>query len=553
MAEEAAPSHLTGLSSTEDEGVKTASKTEDDEWNLTALFCIGLTANLGSFLFGYDFGATSWLLVNITSLALATTETSTGTNYYQVVVESSGLTGLIAAGASIGALATYSVLLFSGNAILKKDEIMLSAFLFFVGALLESTSGAVGWTDGDATGLALLICGRLVYGAGIASSFHAVPAYISELGPKQLRGMVGSLTEALIVTGVVVGFLVGWLYEDLGWVVPFRVAYSIAILMGLLALFLPHAPSGMIRAGYSSEDVLESMRYIHPGATEVHVHELFARREEEKMEAQRWEKHFEHQSAVRSDVGSDESQAQCCDPSLEVKVLFSDPIQQRCLLLALLLVVIQIGTGQGVILYYSGTIFDEICPDDYNSCLLGFGGVKLASAYLMVGVADMLGRREFLIYGTFVMFLGMLLLTVGYAQEQLELAVSGLYISVAGYEAGLGSFMWILLSEIFPRFTRSSANSIAVSVLFLCSTILTFTLPFFLAASGLVPIFSLFVVVSGLAVVLLFLYVPETGGVELEEAYKLVDERCRASGVCCLGDSGSPEDPVFDETSKHLL
>jgi hypothetical protein len=323
--------------------------------------------------------------------------------------------------------------------------------------------------------------------------------------------------------------------------------------MGLLALFLPHAPSGMIRAGYSSEDVLESMRYIHPGATEVHVHELFARREEEKMEAQRWEKHFEHQSAVRSDVGSDESQAQCCDPSLEVKVLFSDPIQQRCLLLALLLVVIQIGTGQGVILYYSGTIFDEICPDDYNSCLLGFGGVKLASAYLMVGVADMLGRREFLIYGTFVMFLGMLLLTVGYAQEQLELAVSGLYISVAGYEAGLGSFMWILLSEIFPRFTRSSANSIAVSVLFLCSTILTFTLPFFLAASGLVPIFSLFVVVSGLAVVLLFLYVPETGGVELEEAYKLVDERCRASGVCCLGDSGSPEDPVFDETIKHLL
>lgn len=525
--------------------------------NWCNLFIIALVANLGSFLFGFDFGATSWLLVNITDLASSTTDdASSGINYYQLVVDSSGLTGLIAAGASIGALITYLALLFFGNDILKKDEILLSACLYFVGALLESTSGAsgVGWTNGNYAGLVVLIFGRLAFGAGIASSFHSVPAYISELGPKELRGMVGSITEAMIVTGVVVGFVVGYLYEDAGWVVPFRVAYIIAILMGAAALFMPHSPSGMVRAGYSVDEILESFKYVRPNATEVDIHELLARFTDEKLEKQRWEKVFQHSIGTFTDLTSDEVAADntknsscSCDASLEVKVLFSDKTQRRCLLLAILMVILQIGTGQGVILYYSGDIFLELCPTSYDECLLGFGGVKLLTAYLMVVVADSMGRREFLGYGTAVMVFGMLLLTIGYSQGQLTAALAGLYVSVAGYEAGIGSFMWVMLSEIFPRFTRGAANSIAVSTLFLCSTLLTFLLPYFMAGSGLLAIFVLFTAVSVLAVVALYLYVPETRGVELEEAYKLVDGRCRA--FCCGGDDYVDE----LEGTKHLL
>ena len=542
------------------------------------LYLIAIVANLGSFLFGYDFGATSWLLVDLGVLSSESTDDASvrGTNFYSLVSDSAGMTGFIAAGASIGALITYIPLLFWGNHILKKDEILLASFLYFVGALLESTSGSdgIGWTNGNATGIALLISGRLVFGSGIAASFHAVPGYISELGPAQLRGMVGSITESMIVTGVVVGFATGFFYEaQASWVVVYRVAYITALLMGLLALFIPHSPAGLVRSDFAPEDVLESLRIVFPNADEEDVKSLFRRREEELLEAKRWAKLFAAESdadqsgpAASSSSASDAAagaseNAGCCDASLttEVRVLFSDSTQQRCLLLAILLVILQIGTGQGVILYFSGDVFSEICPDSYDACLLGFGGVKLFSAYLMVGVADCWGRRDFLVWGTGVMVLGMLLLTVGLSQGQLEAALAGLYISVAGYEAGLGSFMWILLSEIFPRFTRGAANSLAVSTLFLFSTTLTFSLPYFYSASGLVPIFTLFTVVGGVSVGILYLYAPETRGVELEEAYKLVDERFRQSGCCGIGagDGASGGGVLGDaermEQAKRLL
>lgn len=525
-----------------------------EDTNHCSLFLIAIVGNLGSLLFGYDFGVTSWLLVSVANYAASTSDPGDGTNYYIVVNDSSGLRGLIAAGASIGAFITYVVLLFFGNALLKKDEIMLSACLFFSGALLESTSGILDW-NGSWNGLAVLIAGRIIYGAGIASSFHAVPQYISELGPKNLRGMVGTVTEAMITTGVILGFLIGFLYEEGGWVVPFRVGYCIAIAMGFLALFIPHSPSGMVTAGYDVPDVLEAYRVIHTHATEEDIHDLLARREEEKIEFQRWERYFQRVLSSRGTLGTDMEQTPpedkpCCDVSLEVKVLFSDPRMRRCLMLAILLVILQIGTGQGVILYFSGDIFLELCPDTYDECLLAFGGVKLVSAYMMVFFADSLGRREFLCWGTSIMVAGMIILTAAYNYKRMEIALSGLFIAVAGYEAGLGSFMWVLLSEIFPRFTRSASNSIAVSVLFLVSTILTFSLPYFLEFAGLLPIFILFTVIGGAAILALYLYAPETSGVELEEAYKGVEIRCRQAGLglCC----GNDEDEDHDQQLKAL-
>lgn len=533
--------------------------TSKDAINLSALFLIAIVGNLGSLLFGYDFGATSWTLVGIENEAkLSVTDDST-TNYYVLVDESSGLRGLIAAGASIGALITYLVLLFLGNDILKKDEILLAACLFFSGLMLESTSGQLDWSTGP-SGLVILLVGRLTFGAGAAASFHATPQYISELGPKNLRGMVGSITEAMIVTGVVLGFGVGYFYQDDedDWVIIFRVGYCLAVLMGGLALFIPHSPSGLVKAGHGVEDVLECFKVIHPNATEEDINLLMARRDEERMEFERYRRYF-HRVLTRGNLasdmdwepGSEGGVTNCCEISLEVKVLAYDPKMRRCLMLAILLVVLQIGTGQGVLLYFSGDIFQEICPESYDECILAFGGVKLVSAYVMVAAADLLGRREYLVYGTAVMVAGMVTLTVAFTYRRFEIALSGLFISVAGYEAGLGSFMWVLLSEIFPRFTRSASNSIAVSVLFLASTILTFSLPYFLDATGLLPIFIVFTIFGAVAVVALFLFAPETAGVELEEAYKGVDVRCRQSGLgmCC----GAEDDEDRDQDVKSSM
>jgi len=151
----------------------------------------------------------------------------------------------------------------------------------------------------------------------------------------------------------------------------------------------------------------------------------------------------------------------------------------------------------------------------------------------MTIVADSLGRREFLLGGTAVLVLGMITLVVGLSYDSVIAALVGLYVAVAGYEVGFGSMLWILLSEIFPQFVRSAANSIAIATLFACSTVLTFTLPYFEDATGLLPIFGLFTAVSGAALIILYFFAPDTRGVELEEAYKQVDLNCKSTMLIC--------------------
>lgn len=72
--------------------------------------------------------------------------------------------------------------------------------------MLESSSGDLSWQTAD--GLTMLLIGRLVFGAGIAVTFHSVPQYCSEWSSANLRGMVGSATEAMAVTGIIIIIIV---------------------------------------------------------------------------------------------------------------------------------------------------------------------------------------------------------------------------------------------------------------------------------------------------------------------------------------------------------
>lgn len=493
---------------------------------------IATVANLGSLLFGYDFGATSWLLTRIAQYGAGFDD-----DQYRVfimVAKNAGLTGFIAAGSSIGATITFVFLLFFGNGIPKNDEIMLSALLYFMGALLESSSGDVSWRN--YIGLGLLIGGRLLYGAGIALSFHSVPQYISEISPRVGRGSIGSLTEAMTVTGVVLGFLVGYLDQDgSGFVVTFRVGYLIAIVMGMLAMILPRSPSWLVRKGADDEEILESLQFIRPAATLESVADLRKSIAAYNSDKQRWQNKLRKMDA---DPGKYPCATRVKTP--EVKLLFVSRTLRQCLTLALILVFLQQFSGQGAIVYYSGKIFDEICPDYASDCVIGFGMVKLFAVCVMVFVADLRGRRQFLIGGTTIMLLGLIALCVGLAYDYYTLALVGIYISVAANEASLATLLWVVLSEVFPQFVRSAAISIAVATFFAWASLVTFILPFMEEYCGLLGVFVMYTVAAAVSVVLLYLFVPETRGVDLEVAYKLVNVRVKKS-INCFSKGVAPD------------
>eukprot|EP01035_Chromulina_nebulosa_P021128 gene21128-27380_t len=240
------------------------------------LYAVGV-ANIGCLLFGYEVGAASWTLLYIKSSA----QSSAGF-YYSYVENNYGLLGLVAAGASLGAVITYPFLLLLGNTIAKKDELLISSFLYFSGSLLQSTSGQLDWDKWG--GLCLLIIGRFLYGGGIASTLHAVPQYIAEVMPDDVRGMWGASSEAMVVGGMLLGFGVGYAFElnDDSWVWTFRIAYLLALAMGAMSLYLPNSPSWMISQEYEMSEVLEAVRFIHPHASLHSVGQLVDQINEQK-------------------------------------------------------------------------------------------------------------------------------------------------------------------------------------------------------------------------------------------------------------------------------
>jgi MFS family permease len=451
-------------------------------------------------------------------------------SFLALVANSDGLTGLIAAGSSIGATVTFVFLLFLGNKIPKNQEILLSALFYFFGALLESLSGSVPWRT--ANGLILLITGRLLYGVGVALTFHSVPEYISEISPKIGRGSICSVTEAMVVIGICLGFLVGYLNDtENGYIATYRVGYAIALVMGGLAMFLPKSPLWLVKNGADDEELLDALRHTQPSATLELVADLKRVHDAGIALKTQWKNKLITRLESILDKG--------CGTHIlhklpsEVKVLLMSRTLRRCLLLSLLLVFLQQFSGQGAILYYSGKIFGEICPTSPSDCIIGLGMVKLFFVVIMVFTADLFGRRKFLIAGAAFMTVGLIMFCVGLSRKLYLVALIGIYLSAAANEVSLATLLWVVLCEIFPQFVRSAAISIAVATFFAWSSIVILILPYMVEKVDLLAVFIMYTVTGGISVILLFLFVPETRGVDIEISYKLVNRRMEKTLKFC--------------------
>ena len=120
---------------------------------------------LGGLLFGWDIGATSYVLTQLQSAEYA------GVSWSGAVAGSSFLQGLITSGGVAGALIGAAIVFRIADAIGRRRELILAALLYVAGAVLEVASGSFGTTE--ATGLALLLLGRLVYGAACGFAMRA--------------------------------------------------------------------------------------------------------------------------------------------------------------------------------------------------------------------------------------------------------------------------------------------------------------------------------------------------------------------------------------------
>jgi MFS transporter, SP family, galactose:H+ symporter len=479
------------------------------------LILIAFISNLGALLLGYDIGVTSTLLLDIRYFAVE----DSGSRYYLYVQDSDILLGLIASGAAIGAVITYVLLLFFGNSVSKKDEILQSSFLLFIGALLESFSSYLNWKY--SSGLVMLIFGRLIFGAGVATTFHAAPQYVSEMAPPAVRGNLGSATEVMVSCGVLLGYCLGFLSDESdGWAGIYLIGYIIALVMGVLTMFIPHSPKWMALHNFPPDEILESLQFLYPNANDDKVIKLRKECQEEVIRNTKTEEMFSirfHQpEGQQSFLAASYSKLPA-----EVKFLIYDTELNRCLLYGLAFVVLNMGTGNSAILYYAGDLFDSVC-DDPDICVVGLGLSKLLPAIMMSTVADYFGRRTLLITGTTIVTIGLTIITAGYGSNHDLVVVGGMYVAMIGWEVGFGTMVWFIINELFPQFVRPAGISILSLAINITSTVIVFSLPSFISTAGFFGAFLFFTCISVLSFFTIYGFQPETQGVDLEQGYKLV-------------------------------
>jgi sugar porter (SP) family MFS transporter len=435
-----------------------------------------LFPGLAGGLFGYDIGVSSGVLVSVVD--------GSGWGSHLSALETGWLVSSSLLGASIPALLSLTFPR-TVDTLGRREELMLAASLYLSSSLLSS----------QATGLSLLVGGKLLYGLGIGLAMRASPAYIAETSPKQFRGLLISMKEALIVLGIVLGYAVSQSFssEPNGWRSDLLAAAPVAVLVLAGMALQPESPRFLLLRGREAEAMESIVRCFGLSASDKEV--------QEEIDAIKL-------TLVESSTPHDTN-----TPPLGR--LFSDEFR-RPLLIGSSLMFFQQITGQPSVLYYAAKIFADagFTSSEAGRVSLGVGIFKFLATFVAVFSIDKLGRRPLLLTGISGMTLALLLLALDLGSEA---SIVGLLLFVGCYQISFGPISWLIVSEIFPLQVRSLAISFATLVNFSTNFGVSLLLPQLQEAFGLRALYLAFSLVSLLAVLSVYFTVPETKGKSLED------------------------------------
>jgi sugar porter (SP) family MFS transporter len=202
--------------------------------------------------------------------------------------------------------------------------------------------------------------------------------------------------------------------------------------------------------------------------------------------------------------------------------VFARPMR-RPLTIALGLAILCQITGVNAVLYYGSTLISEqFRGQTTNTALLAsvtIGCANLVSTLLAMRFLDRWGRRPMLLTATGGMAVSLAILVFAFrAANMPTFVVLGCIISYTAFFAfGMGPVPWVVISEIFPNKIRGRAASVATSVLWSGTLLVTFTFLSLIRALGVSGTFAIYAVLSAFSFIFIWSIVPETRGKTLEE------------------------------------
>ncbi|KAH7026551.1 high-affinity glucose transporter ght2 [Microdochium trichocladiopsis] len=456
---------------------------------------LGAMTSIGGFLFGYDTGQISGMLLFTDFVNRFAQQQPDGSMSWDPIIKSL-LVSLMSIGTLIGALSGAYTADWWG----RRKSLTFGVIIFIIGNTIQITA-MNSWIH--------MMMGRFVAGLGVGNLSVGVPMFQSECSPREIRGAVVASYQLMITIGILIANIINYGVREIqddsaSWRIVIGLGIAFSLPLGLGILFVPESPRFLAGRGdwdgaRSSMARLRGLKNDpHHALVENDFQEMYAIVEKES----------------RAGVGS---WLECFTgrpsniPKLRYRTLLGFAIH-----------FLQQWTGVNYFFYYGATIFESAGIEDPILTQLILGAVNVAMTFPGLYIVEKFGRR-------WPLFLGALWQTawlavfaaVGTAVPPDTSATTGIVMIVsacmfiASFAMTWGPFAWVVIGETFPLRTRAKQASLATAGNWLGNFMLSFLTP--LADSGISYAYGFVFVGTNLtAALLVWFFLYESVGLSLE-------------------------------------
>ncbi len=375
----------------------------------------------------------------------------------------------------------------------RKQTLLWIGILFFV----SSVGAAL------AQGVNLFMFFRFIGGLSIGASSVVAPVYISEIAPPKYRGRMVVSFQFNIVLGILVAYISNYLLaggeNDWRWMLGIVAIPSLAF--SFLMLLTPETPRWLLL--YKGDEAeARKVLAITSDSVDDAVNEI------------------KTSAANDGGVGMnefilDENQAPSSNALFSKK--FTLP-----LILAFLFAFFNQLSGINAVIYFAPRIF-EMTGLGKDSALLSTAGVGLVNLiFTIIGwsLIDRYGRRVLMYIGSIGYITSLALIAYAFFNQSYANVPLYIFAFIASHAIGQGAVIWVFISEIFPNSIRASGMAWGSLTHWVFAAIITNVFPIFATKFGGGPIFAFFSFMMIFQLLYVWLMMPETKGVSLEDLQK---------------------------------
>ena len=367
----------------------------------------------------------------------------------------------------------------------RKKTLLWIGLLYFVSAIGSALAPEV----------YSFIIARFIGGVGVGVSTVAGPMYIAEIAPPEKRGRLTGLFQFNIVLGILIAFLSNWILGGLGesaWRWMLGVEAIPAVIYALMCLRIPESPRWLLTGKGDRSAAKETFALSYPDANEEEIESIVRGVEED----------FAKENQVKGGL-----------PLQRLKI----PI-----LLAFLIAFFNQLSGINAVLYFAPRIFEMTGMGDQAALLqsIGIGVTNLLFTFVGLYLIDRLGRKTLLFIGSIGYIVSLGLCSWAFATENFGIVPVCIFAFIASHAVGQGAVIWVFIAEVFPNQFRAFGQSLGCGTHWIFAAALTLVFP--LAVERFEPenLFGFFAFMMVLQLIWVFVMVPETKGVSLEDMAK---------------------------------